>query len=114
MANVSTEAKELNKLAAQKNLILLEGIHWLYVRFSLLWLFSFRSIPCSFHPSAQRVKQLVGSGEFGKITSIRSDFALPSLLSQFVFLKDDIRYNYGLGGGVTMDMGSKNLESPLF
>lgn len=55
---------------------------------SLVVLFS--KYPMQF-PSAQRVKQLVSSGEFDKITSIKSsDFARLSLLFRFGFLKDDI------------------------
>lgn len=35
MADVSVEAKELTRLAAQKKLVLFEGVHWLYAFFSL-------------------------------------------------------------------------------
>lgn len=63
-----------------------------------------------FHPAAQRVKEIIDSGELGSIKSIKADFAVPSLFSSLFFLKDDVRYNYDLGGGCTMDMGGKYLQ----
>lgn len=47
------------------------------------------------------------SGEFGKIKSIKSEFAIPSILSGLFFLQDDIRYDYNLGGGATIDLGGE-------
>lgn len=61
----------------------------------------------SFHPAAQRVKEIIDSGELGKLKNINSDFALPKLPSGLFFLEDDVRFQFELGGGVTMDMGGK-------
>jgi len=87
MADTAAEAQHLVDLAAQKGLVLLEAIHW------------------NFHPSAQRTKQLIDSDKLGRIKAITADFAVPNLPDGIIFLKDDIRYNYDLGGGVMMDMG---------
>ena len=57
-----------------------------------------------FHPAVQRVKEIVDSGELGKIKSMHSELAVPYLRGSII-LKDDVRYDYGLGGGATMDMG---------
>ncbi|EPT00021.1 NAD-binding protein [Fomitopsis schrenkii] len=86
-ANTSAEAQQMVNLAEKKGLVLLEAVHW------------------SFHPAAQRVKEIIDSGELGKLKNINSDFALPKLPSGLFFLEDDVRFQFELGGGVTMDMG---------
>ena len=58
-----------------------------------------------FHPATQRVKEIVESGELGRVKSAKAGFAIPTVMSPFFFLKDDIRFNYDLGGGCSMDMG---------
>ncbi|KZT68571.1 NAD(P)-binding protein [Daedalea quercina L-15889] len=86
-ANTSAEAQQMVDLAAQKGLVLLEAIHWI------------------FHPAGQRVKEIVDSGELGKLKNIQASFALPKVPYGIIFFEDDIRFNYDLGGGATMDMG---------
>ncbi|KIP03754.1 hypothetical protein PHLGIDRAFT_37266 [Phlebiopsis gigantea 11061_1 CR5-6] len=61
--------------------------------------------PLRFHPAAQRVREIVRSGELGKLISATAEFAVPSLMSAFVFEKHDIRFQYSLGGGCMMDVG---------
>lgn len=62
-----------------------------------------------FHPAIHRVKELVDSGKFGKIKQISANLVLPKWLSALVVLeKNDIRLQYGLGGGCMMDMGGEN------
>ena len=51
------------------------------------------------------MKEIVSSGELGKVKSAEAKFTIPSLLSPLFFLKDDVRFQYDLGGGSTMDMG---------
>lgn len=62
----------------------------------------------------RRVRELVASGELGKVKSVQATLALPYWASRFLFLKDDVRFQYDLGGGATMDMGGtpRVLQSP--
>jgi predicted dehydrogenase len=54
-----------------------------------------------FHPSIQRVKEILESKELGAIKNISVTMVLPR-----VFFKDnDIRFDYTLGGGAMMDLG---------
>ncbi|KAF8526948.1 hypothetical protein BU17DRAFT_40280, partial [Hysterangium stoloniferum] len=87
MATTSEEAREMIATAQQKGLVLLEAIHY------------------TFHPATQRVKEIIISGELGNVKDIKAEFAVPSLPYGILFHKDDIRFNYDLGGGCTMDMG---------
>jgi predicted dehydrogenase len=52
-----------------------------------------------YHPLFARMKDIVANGELGTIASIDAAFHIP------VTDPDDIRMNYHLGGGVTMDIG---------
>lgn len=96
MADTPQEAQQMIELAASKNLVLLEAIHY------------------TFHPATHRVKELLDSGELGKITGIRADFAVPDAPHGIFFLKDDVRFKYDLGGGATMDMGVYPLSAVRF
>lgn len=91
-ADTAVEARTLFDYAASKGLVLLEGYHY------------------RFHPAVQRVKEIVDSGELGKIKSMHSELAVPYLRGSII-LKDDVRYDYGLGGGATMDMGVYTLSA---
>ncbi|KAI0759684.1 NAD-P-binding protein [Trametes elegans] len=87
IADAADEARQIFALAEEKGLVALEAIHF------------------TFHPAAQRVKAIIDSGELGAVKSVVAEFAVPSLISSLFFVKDDIRFNYDLGGGCTMDMG---------
>ncbi len=52
-----------------------------------------------FHPLARRLVEIVRSGELGNVTNIDVAFSAP------LWRKGDIRYQLGLAGGATMDMG---------
>ncbi|KAF8178950.1 hypothetical protein BJ912DRAFT_929839 [Pholiota molesta] len=56
-----------------------------------------------FHPAVQRLKEIINSGELGKVKNIKAEFAVRVSYPPF-FLKDDVRFDYSLGGGVMMDM----------
>ncbi|EIW57561.1 NAD-P-binding protein [Trametes versicolor FP-101664 SS1] len=58
-----------------------------------------------FHPVLQRVREIVRSGELGRVKSVRAAFAWPSVVAHFLFPRDDIHFNYEMGGGCMMDMG---------
>lgn len=96
IADTAEEARQILDLAERKGLVALEAIHF------------------TFHPATQRVKAIIDSGELGKVKSIIGEFAIPSILSSLFFLKDDIRYQYDLGGGCTMDMGVYPLAAIRF
>ena len=61
----------------------------------------------SLHPCVQRVKEIIDSGELGKIKSIHAELCLP----KGIIPKNDIREDYQLGGGATMDLGSKSIST---
>ncbi|KAJ8693644.1 hypothetical protein PTI98_008624 [Pleurotus ostreatus] len=94
MANTAEECRELISLAESKGLVLLEAIHY------------------TFHPALQRFKEIVAGGELGAIKRVKAGFAVPSVISGLFFLKDDVRFDFSLGGGVMMDMGGHPADSP--
>ncbi|KAH9924558.1 uncharacterized protein B0H18DRAFT_426033 [Fomitopsis serialis] len=81
IADNEEEARQMFAFAAERNLVLLEA--W-QVRF---------------HPSLLRVKELVD--ELGPIVNMSTYLGV---WDSVFFLKDDIRFNYDLGGGALMDM----------
>lgn len=52
-----------------------------------------------YHPLALRVEEIVASGELGELQRVETALCFP--LPKF----SDIRYDYGLAGGATMDAG---------
>jgi len=75
------EAREMNELAKSSELVLMDAFHYRY------------------HPLFKRMKDIVVSGDLGTLQSIDAAFHIPVTDPQ------DIRMNYHLGGGVTMDIG---------
>ena len=53
-----------------------------------------------YHPLAQRMRAIVDSGELGTIRHVEAALCFP--LPKF----SDIRYQYDLAGGATMDVGT--------
>ncbi|KAI0341084.1 NAD-P-binding protein [Trametopsis cervina] len=88
-ADTAAEARVLFDLAAAKGLILMEAYAY------------------TLHPAIQRVKEIVDSGELGKIKSVHTEFCVPSGMIP----KNDIREVFKLGGGATMDLGVYTLDS---
>ncbi|KZV67241.1 NAD(P)-binding protein [Peniophora sp. CONT] len=88
-ADTAAEARVLFDLADKKGLVLLEGYGY------------------TFYPAVHRVKEIVDSGELGKIKSIHTEFCLP----KGVVPKGDIREKYELGGGATMDLGVYTIDA---
>lgn len=75
------EARELTKLAKQKELVLEEAFHW------------------QFHPAAHAWRQLLDSKEYGNILRTNAIMtASPAIPGS------DIRWKFDLGGGSLMDM----------
>jgi predicted dehydrogenase len=77
----ATEAANVAELAAQSDHVVMEAFHYRY------------------HPLALRIEEIVASGELGKLQRVEANMCFP--LPKF----SDIRYNYSLAGGATMDAG---------
>lgn len=78
----ATQAHQIRDAAERTNKVALEAFHW------------------RFHPAAHRVKEIVESRKYGHPTSIYARLNVPA----GAFVKDDIRLNYSLGGGASMDL----------
>ncbi|GHG47699.1 MULTISPECIES: Gfo/Idh/MocA family protein [Amycolatopsis] len=75
------EAREIAALASASDRVVMEAFHYRY------------------HPLALRVEEIVASGELGTLQRVETAVCFP--LPKF----SDIRYDYGLAGGATMDAG---------
>ncbi|MCX2933900.1 Gfo/Idh/MocA family oxidoreductase [Mycobacterium sp. CVI_P3] len=77
----ATEAREIAQVAAKSGAVVMEAFHYRY------------------HPLALRAEEIIASGELGTLQRVDAAFCFP--LPKF----SDIRYNYSLAGGATMDAG---------
>jgi predicted dehydrogenase len=77
----AAEAERVAAVAQPTGLVVMEAFHWRY------------------HPLAQRMVEIVGSGELGTLRHVSMALCFP--LPRF----SDIRYQYALGGGALMDAG---------
>lgn len=77
----AAEAREITELAKKSDRVVMEAFHYRY------------------HPLALRMEEVIASGELGKLQRVESSFCFP--LPKF----SDIRYDYSLAGGATMDVG---------
>jgi predicted dehydrogenase len=77
----AAEAREIAAFAANSDRVVMEAFHYRY------------------HPLTLRVEEIIASGELGKLTRVEAALCFP--LPKF----SDIRYNYSLAGGATMDAG---------
>jgi predicted dehydrogenase len=80
-ANAS-EAEDVAAAAARTGLVVMEAFHYRY------------------HPLALRMREIVENGELGAIRHVETALCFP--LPKF----SDIRYQYDLAGGATMDVGA--------
>lgn len=86
------EVIELNQLALEKGLVLMEN-------------FQFR-----FHSQLQYIQNLLGRNVIGELRSVRSSFGFPPFPDA-----DNIRYSRELGGGALLDAGTYPVKiSQLF
>jgi predicted dehydrogenase len=81
MANAA-EAREIAELAARSGRVVMEAFHYRY------------------HPFVDRVQQIIASGELGTLQRVEAAdcFWMPKFSAN--------AYNYALGGGALMDLGS--------
>jgi len=77
----AAEAREIAELAAGSDRVVMEAFHYRY------------------HPFALRAEEIIASGELGVLQRVDVAFCFP--LPKF----SDIRYDYSLAGGATMDAG---------
>ncbi|ACC41074.1 oxidoreductase [Mycobacterium marinum] len=77
----AAEADEIAQLAATTDRVVMEAFHYRY------------------HPLTLRIEQILASGELGTLQRVETSMCFP--LPKF----SDIRYNYALAGGATMDAG---------
>jgi predicted dehydrogenase len=77
----AAEAREIAELAATSDRVVMEAFHYRY------------------HPLALRIEEIIASGELGTLQRVEATLCFP--LPMF----SDIRYNYALAGGATMDAG---------
>jgi hypothetical protein len=87
LACTLNEVVELNDLARQKNVVLVEN-------------FQFR-----FHSQLIYIKNLLECGRIGKLRGLRSSFGFPPFPD-----KENIRYQKKLGGGALLDAGAYTLK----
>ena len=80
-ASNALEASEMAAVAERSGLVLMDAFHYRY------------------HPVFVRAKQIIDEGLLGEIKSIEAAFHVP------VSDPNNIRLDYSLGGGVTMDIG---------
>ncbi|HEY3472887.1 MAG TPA: Gfo/Idh/MocA family oxidoreductase [Amycolatopsis sp.] len=77
----AAEAREIASLAEASGRVVMEAFHYRY------------------HPLALRAEEIVASGELGSLVRVETALCFP--LPKF----SDIRYDYRLAGGATMDAG---------
>ncbi|HEX2737912.1 MAG TPA: Gfo/Idh/MocA family oxidoreductase, partial [Acidimicrobiia bacterium] len=77
----ATEAEAVAKVADESDRVVMEAFHYRY------------------HPLAQRMRDIVTDGTLGTIRRIETAMCIP------LPMKKDIRYQYDLAGGATMDTG---------
>ena len=81
LAANAAEAAAIARAAEERGLIVMEAFHNLY------------------HPLAAQMKAIVDSGQLGAISQVEAHFCT------LILRRQDIRFDYGLAGGATMDLG---------
>ncbi len=81
LANNTAEAERMAEAARRTGFFLMEAFHWRY------------------HPLATRMKEVLENGEIGTVRHIEVEFCIPFPMP------NNIRYEFSLGGGATMDTG---------
>ena len=81
LASNAMEAERMAEAASEAGVLLMEAFHWRY------------------HPMAQRMVEVIQSGQIGRVKKLRSHFNVE------IQNPENIRLNYEMGGGATMDLG---------
>ena len=80
IASNAREAEEMARVADQTGMLLVEAFHYRY------------------HPLADRVRALISDDAIGKLIHVEGSFSVP-------LPPDNIRFDWNLAGGATMDLG---------
>jgi len=80
LASNAVEAERMAKAADESGKILGEAFHYRY------------------HPLADRIRALMTDGTLGRLVRVEGDFSVP-------IPETNIRFDWGLAGGATMDLG---------
>jgi predicted dehydrogenase len=81
LASNAAEAEQMAAASERHGRVLMEAFHWRY------------------HPLAARMLAIVADGTLGRVERIETNMCVP------LMLPGNIRYDYDLGGGATMDTG---------
>ncbi|KZW02290.1 NAD(P)-binding protein [Exidia glandulosa HHB12029] len=81
--NTADETRRIFQYAEEKGVLVLEAFHYRW------------------HPAVHRVREIVQSGELGAVKRLDGALTVPSGW----FPRDDVRYDWTMGGGCMMDMG---------
>lgn len=80
IASNADEAARMAQVADETGLLLVEAFHYRY------------------HPLTDRMRSLISGGAIGKLERVEANFSVP-------IPPDNIRFDWSLGGGATMDLG---------
>ncbi len=80
IASNAEEAARMAQVASETGMLLVEAFHYRY------------------HPLADRIRALMSNGAIGKLQHVEADFSVP-------LPPTNIRYDWTLAGGATMDLG---------
>jgi predicted dehydrogenase len=80
IASNAIEAQQMAQVAAETGMLLVEAFHYRY------------------HPLADRVRELIRSEAIGRLVHAEGNFSVP-------IPPDNIRFDWSLAGGATMDLG---------
>lgn len=90
IASNEAEALRMQEVADKTGLVLLEAFHYRY------------------HPLAARVRELIDTGEIGRLRHVEASLCIPMLKP------GDIRFRWDLAGGALMDTGSYTVNMVRF
>lgn len=82
VAATAADVRLIKEAAERAGKAVLEAMHW------------------RFHPAAHAVHDVIASGDYGKVKSFKANMVLPG----GALAADDIRFNYALAGGASMDL----------
>lgn len=82
ITGTASDVDKIQECAKRTGKVVLEAMHW------------------KFHPAAHLAKEKIDSGDYGAVQSITSRMVLPA----GTLVADDVRFQYDLAGGATMDL----------